>query len=178
LKDWKDGSFHAGWDNRPVTWVSLGDARAYAVWAGKRLAHEWEWQYAAQRLDERTFPWGNDWSKDAVPEVDKGRDMAPRGEVDTHPQGSSPFGVNDLVGHVWQWTDEFRDEHTSAAALRGGSHYQPQGSKWYFPQAFKLSEHGKYLLMATSIDRSGAVGFRCVMDVSPDGNSTLPKPLS
>jgi len=178
LKDWKDGSFPSGWDNLPVTWVSLEDARAYAAWAGKRLPHEWEWQYAAQGLDERTYPWGNEWSKDAVPDVDKGRDMSPPGEVGMHPKGSSPFGVNDLVGNVWQWTDEFRDDHTAAAALRGGSHYQPQGSKWYFPQAYKLSEHGKYLLMAPSIDRSGAVGFRCVMDVSPDGNSTLPKPLS
>ena len=30
LRDWKDGSFPAGWDNKPVTWVSLEDARAYA----------------------------------------------------------------------------------------------------------------------------------------------------
>ena len=27
--------------------------------------------------------------------------------VDAHPQGASPFGVMDLVGNVWQWTDEF-----------------------------------------------------------------------
>jgi formylglycine-generating enzyme required for sulfatase activity len=44
LKDWKDGSFPEGWANKPVTWVSLEDARAYAAWAGKRLPHEWEWQ--------------------------------------------------------------------------------------------------------------------------------------
>jgi len=178
LKDWKDGSFPTGWDNKPVTWVSLEDARAYASWAGKRLPHEWEWQYAAQGLDDRTYPWGNEWSKDGVPEVDKGRDMAPPSDVATHLKGNSAFGVHDLIGNVWQWTDEYRDEHTAAAVLRGGSHYQPQGSKWYFPQAYKLSEHGKYLLMAPSIDRSGAVGFRCVVDVAPDGNTTLPKPLS
>ena len=70
----------------------------------------------------------------------------------------------DLVGTVWQWTDEFQDEHTRAAILRGGSYYQPQGSKWYFPKAFKNTEHGKYLLMAPSKDRSGTLGFRCVMD--------------
>ena len=70
----------------------------------------------------------------------------------------------DMVGNVWQWTDEFVDEHTRAGILRGGSHYQPQGSRWYFPQAYLLSEHGKYLLMAPSLDRSGAVGFRCVKD--------------
>ncbi len=42
LRDWKDGSYPPGSDNRPVTWVSIEDARAYASWAGKRLPHEWE----------------------------------------------------------------------------------------------------------------------------------------
>ncbi len=177
LRDWREGSFPEGGGNRPVTWVALEDARAYAAWAGKRLPHEWEWQYAAQGLDERTYPWGNEWSRDAVPEPDKGRDMLAASDVGTHPKGSSPFGVNDLVGNVWQWTDEYTDEHTAAAVLRGGSHYQPQGSKWYFPQAYRLSEHGKYLLMAPSIDRSGAIGFRCVMDTAGEGKGTLPKPL-
>ena len=164
LKDWTGNQFPAGWDQKPVTWVSLDDARAYAQWAGKRLPHEWEWQYAAQGLDGRTYPWGNSWSTDAVPVPDKGRDMAPASDVTARPQGASPFGVRDLVGNVWQWTDEYTDDHTRAGVLRGGSHYQPQGSKWYFPQAYKLSQHGKYLLMAPSIDRSGAIGFRCVVD--------------
>jgi gamma-glutamyl hercynylcysteine S-oxide synthase len=47
----EERSFPQGWDNRPVTWVSLEDARAYAKWAGKRLPHEWEWQLAAQGTD-------------------------------------------------------------------------------------------------------------------------------
>ena len=37
LRDWKDGSYPEGWDKKPVTWVSIEDARAYAAWAGKRL---------------------------------------------------------------------------------------------------------------------------------------------
>ena len=164
LKDWKDGIYPEGWEDKPVTWVSLEDARAYARWAGKRLPHEWEWQYAAQGTDGRTFPWGNDWIAERVPQPDRGRDMVPASDVTSHPQGASPFGVMDLVGNVWQWTDEYADEHTRAAILRGGSHYQPQGSRWYFPQAYKLSEHSKYLLMAPSIDRSGTIGFRCVKD--------------
>jgi formylglycine-generating enzyme required for sulfatase activity len=164
LKNWQDGTYPPGWDKKPVTWVSQEDARAYAAWAGKRLPHEWEWQYAAQGNDGRVYPWGNSWLDAVVPVPDKGRDLTAPDAADAHPQGASPFGVMDMVGNVWQWTEEFQDDHTRAAILRGGSYYQPQGSKWYFPKAFKNTEHGKYLLMAPSKDRSGTVGFRCVVD--------------
>jgi Uncharacterized conserved protein len=216
LKDWKDGTFAEGAANKPVTWVSLEDAREFAKWAGKRLPHEWEWQYAAQGKDNRQYPWGNcEWQppldrnalvasllpmsavseapgsapagarataasagvssllchmgpdpKDTpAPIADHGRVMEQASDVDAHPNGASPFGVMDMVGNVWQWTDEYVDEHTRAAILRGGSHYYPLGSMWYFPEAYKNSQHGKLLLMAPSIDRSGAVGFRCVKDL-------------
>lgn len=164
LKTWNGGTFAAGAGNKPVTWVSIEDARAYAKWAGKRLPHEWEWQYAAQGSDGRVYPWGNEWSAAAVAAPHRGRTAGEPAEVSAHPSGASPFGVMDMVGNVWQWTDEYEDDHTRAAILRGGSYYQPQGSHWYFPQAYKLNQHGKYLLMAPSKDRSGTVGFRCVVD--------------
>jgi iron(II)-dependent oxidoreductase len=165
LRDWKDGTYPAGWAKKPVTWVSIEDARAYANWAGKRLPHEWEWQYAAQGQDGRAYPWGDTWNPGAVPAPNKSRQIDPPSDSDAHPDGASLFGVMDLVGNVWQWTDEYCDAHTCAAILKGGSHYQPQGSRWYFPQAYRLSEHGKYLLMAPSLDRAATVGFRCVQDL-------------
>jgi formylglycine-generating enzyme required for sulfatase activity len=168
LKHWRDGTYPAGWGGKPVTWVSIEDARAYARWAGKRLPHEWEWQYAAQGTDGRRYPWGNAWDPRAVAPPDTGRSMGPPPDVGAFPDGASPFGVEDLVGHVWQWTDEYLDDHTRAAILRGGSYYRPQGSRWYFPQAHGLTSHGKYLLMAPSLDRSGAVGFRLVVDAEPE----------
>jgi formylglycine-generating enzyme required for sulfatase activity len=197
LKDWKAGTFPEGWAKKPVTWVSIEDARAYAKWAGKRLPHEWEWQYAAQGTDHRLYPWGNcdwipptgaaepisargvlparstpvspcDWGPDTAnapaPIPDRGRTMLPASDVDVHPGGASASGVMDLVGNVWQWTDEYVDEHTRAAIVRGGNHYRPSGSIWYFPEAYKNNQHGKLLLMAPSYDRSGGVGFRCVKD--------------
>lgn len=164
LRDWHDGNYPDGWAAKPVTWVSLEDARAYAAWAHKRLPHEWEWQYAAQGSDGRPYPWGNNWDASVVPPAERGRAVAAPADVGTHPKGASPFGVLDLVGEVWQWTDEYTDDHMRAAIVRGGSNYQPQGSLWYFPQAYKLNEHGKYLLMAPSLDRSGMIGFRCVVD--------------
>jgi gamma-glutamyl hercynylcysteine S-oxide synthase len=183
LKDWKNGMYPDGAAKRPVTWVSQEDARAYAKWAGKRLPHEWEWQFAAQGTDGRLYPWGNcDWLEPnhtpasaqcpvagdqlskLAPTPDKGRVMGVASDVDAHPAGASPFGVQDMVGNVWQWTDEYVDEHTRAGILRGGNHYQPQGSIWYFPQAYRNNQHGKLLLMAPSYDRSAGVGFRCVKD--------------
>jgi formylglycine-generating enzyme required for sulfatase activity len=170
LRDWKNGAFPQGWDNRPVTWVSLEDARAYAAWAGKRLPHEWEWQFAAQGTDGRAFPWGSQWVPANMPAEATGRTMSRDGygagpdPVDAHPQGVSPYGVMDMVGNVWQWTDEYTDDHTRAAILRGGEYYHPQGSIWYFPEAFRNDQHSKLLLMAPGYDRSGGVGFRCVVD--------------
>ena len=166
LAHWVDGAPRAGWENKPVVWVSLEDARAYAAWAGKRLPHEWEWQYAAQGTDGRTYPWGNDWDESRVPRINRGRRILPAEDVGSFPAAASPFGVEDLVGHVWQWTEEFGDEHTRVAILRGGSSYQPQTSHWYFPQAYRLDQHGKYLLMAPAKDRSGMLGFRCVVDAA------------
>jgi gamma-glutamyl hercynylcysteine S-oxide synthase len=168
LKDWRDGTYPRGWANKPVTWVSLEDARAYAAWAGKRLPHEWEWQYAAQGTDGRLYPWGSEWRVEAVPVRDKGRSLRGPDDSTIHPTGASPFGVMDLVGNVWQWTDEFVDDHTRAATIRGGSYYQPQGATWYFPMANRNDQHGKLLLMGPSRDRAGTIGFRCVVDSAAD----------
>jgi len=164
LKDWTNGAYRVGWDHKPVTWVAIEDARAYAAWAGKRLPHEGEWQYAAEGVDGRLYPWGNQSDATAIPNPEHGRELRGPSDVDAYPRGSSPFGVMDLVGNVWQWTDEYVDEHTRAAVLRGGSYYRPSGSNWYFPQNTRLDQHGKYLLMAPCKDRAGTLGFRCVMD--------------
>jgi formylglycine-generating enzyme required for sulfatase activity len=164
LRAWKAGMYPEGWENKPVTWVSIEDARAYASWSGKRLPHEWEWQYAAQSADARLYPWGNEWNADAVPPIDPGPSQGTLADVAASPKGTSPFGVLDLEGSVSQWTDEYRDTYTRAAIVRGGASYHALGSIWYFPQTYKLNEHQKYLLMAPGRDRSGTIGFRCVVD--------------
>jgi len=166
LKDWKNGTYPEGWAKKPVTWVSLEDARAYAAWAGKRLPHETEWQFAAQGTDGRKYPWGNELNAEAIPPECKDKELRPPTDVDAFPKGASPFGVMDMVGNVWQWTDEYLDDHSRGGILRGGSYYKPQGSVWYFPNKLELNTHGKLLLMAPSKDRAGTLGFRCVVDAA------------
>ncbi|MCI1778761.1 MAG: formylglycine-generating enzyme family protein [Bacteroidales bacterium] len=165
LKYWENGTYLKGTEKEPVTWVSLEDTRAYCKWCGKRLPHEWEWQYAAQGTDGRSYPWGKEFDKNKIPEADSSRIMRKPTDVSMFPAGASPFGVMDLVGNVWQWTDEYYDEHTRFAVLKGGSYYKTQTSDWYFPQVRKLNEYGKYLLMSPSLDRSATIGFRCVSDL-------------
>jgi gamma-glutamyl hercynylcysteine S-oxide synthase len=164
LKDWTQGNYPPGWDDKPVTWVSLEDARAYARWAGKRLPHEWEWQYAGQGATGRPYPWGGKMDSLRIPGPDTSRNRRPPSATDAFSAGASPFGVMDMVGNVWQWTDEYTDAHTRSAIIKGGSYYRPQTSMWYFPQAIELSKYGKYLLLAPSIDRAGTIGFRCAVD--------------
>ena len=115
LRHWQGGRPSAEQAKQPVTWVDLTDARAYAQWAGKRLPTSWEWQYAAQGSDGRAYPWGDAWDDGAVPVPDSTTTPASAAPVDALPRGASPFGVMDLVGNVWQWTDEFEDEHTRSA---------------------------------------------------------------
>jgi formylglycine-generating enzyme required for sulfatase activity len=173
LKSWQHGAYPQGWDRKPVTWVSLEDARAYAAWAGKRLPHEWEWQFAAQGGDGRPYPWGQQFDPSAVPTREAGRDLRPPTDVDAYPKGVSHADVMDLVGNVWQWTDEYVDEHTRAAVIRGGGYYRPSGSMWYFPQNARLDQHAKYLLTAASKDRSPMLGFRCVVDAAAESSNPL-----
>jgi len=91
---------------------------------------------------------GNNWDASVVPTPDKSRTMRGPDPVDAHPNGASPFGVMDMVGNVWQWTDEFQDEHT-----RGGNPSRRQllsaaRFQVVFPARIQTSEHGKLLLMS------------------------------
>lgn len=164
LNYWVNGNYPAGTGQNPVTWVSIEDARMYAQWAKKRLPHEWEWQYAAQGNDNRLYPWGPKRDTTRIPAADTTRSMRKPSNVNAFPKGASSFGVMDMTGNVWQWTDEYMDSHTRSAVLKGGSYYHAQTSFWYFPQAQEVNKHAKYLLMSPGMDRAATIGFRCVAD--------------
>ncbi len=165
----------AGLD-RPVTWVDLVDASAFCAFYNKRLPNDWEWQYAAQGTDGRAYPWGAAWDPSRVPSQTTGPVRSAPPSVGGFPSGASPFGVQDMLGLVWQWTNEFTDAHTRAGLVRGGAYYRASTSGWYFPgrmgsEAVRTDTHGKLLLMDSSYDRHGTVGFRCVQDLIDTGRT-------
>ena len=165
LHHWVDGAPPAGKEDHPVVYVDLDDARAYAKWAGKRLPIEEEWQFAAQGADGRKFPWGNE---PPGPQDDRcngfGRGTTP---VKQFPAGRSAFGMYDMCGNTWEWTEsEHRDGVTRFCILRGGSYYQAKGSHWYMDGGPREVTFGtKCLLTWSGIDRCATVGFRCVVDM-------------
>lgn len=167
LKHWKDGRPTLGEEDHPVVYVALEEARTYAQWAGKRLPTEEEWQYAAQGLDNRKYPWGDQWEDGRCNAAVSGATTPVR----AFPSGRSPFGCYDMCGNVWQWTESERSEgRTRFCVIRGGASFRAQGSGWYMDGGPRPANFAaKFILMWPSLDRCSTIGFRCVADLlNPD----------
>lgn len=165
LKHWVAGRVPAGLEDHPVVYVSLEDARAYAAWAGARLPTEDEWQFAAQGAEGRRYSWGDDWQADRCNHGQYGSGTTP---VRRFPDGRSPFGLYDLCGNVWEWTESERsDGRTRFALLKGGSYYRAIGSEWYSDGGAQTNDFAaKFLLMYPGLDRCATIGFRIAGDLA------------
>ena len=164
LKHWSGRRPPRGMEEHPVVYVGLEDARAYAHWAGKRLPTEEEWQFAAQGRDGRRFPWGEEMQPNRCNDGSTGGTTPVR----AFPDGRSPFGLYDLCGNTWEWTESERsDGRTRFCMLRGGSFYNARGSGWYMdggPRPVNFAE--KFLLLWPGLDRCATIGFRCVIELT------------
>jgi len=105
-EDWKGPKAPYGRDRYPVAYVSLEDATDFASWRSKRdgvqyrLPTEEEWEYAARNGDKNDlYPWGKTWKENNA--VLFQTDAEP---VGSRPEGKNRWGVQDLIGNVWEWT--------------------------------------------------------------------------
>lgn len=102
------------WLRLPVGGVTFDDALAYAAWLrqsgklpGARLCDEMEWERAARGADSREWAHGDELlPADANHDETYGKDLQAMGpdEVGSYPASRSPFGVDDLIGNVFEWT--------------------------------------------------------------------------
>jgi formylglycine-generating enzyme len=118
----------SGLDDHPVVHIAYRDAEAYAAWAGKELATEAEWEYAARGgLDGAEFAWGdyftpggkhfaNTWQGEFPYQNLAGDGYERTSPVTAFP--SNGYGVYDMIGNVWEWTADW----WSARHTAGGQH--------------------------------------------------------
>lgn len=109
--------------------------------------------------DQRRFPWGLSWPPpqgvanladgDIPSYKDDFRHTAPVGKF-----ASSPDGLFDIAGNVWEWTSDPESKSGPTSHLRGGS--------WaYFNEE---SLHSSYLYEVPPDIRSPTIGFRVVFE--------------
>ena len=180
-----------GLARHPVVHVTYEDAAAYARWAGKQLPTEAEWERAGRGgLDGATYAWGEDFAPGGryMANTWQGefpvRNLALDGFETTAPVGSFPpnrYGLHDMIGNVWEWTDDwYRPGHRVAAECCGPRDRElsedptaPAGAR--VPR--RVIKGGSYLCapnycrryrpaarMAEPVDTSTShLGFRCVV---------------
>lgn len=133
-------AFRSGKEKHPVNYVSWDDAVAFCKWVSDRskltvrLPSEAEWEKGTRGTDGRIYAWGNqaiDSSRANYFDAKVG-DTTAVGKYS--PAGDSPYGLQDMLGNVWEWTSSLykpyrynandgreSDSSRDARVLRGGS---------------------------------------------------------
>lgn len=121
----KDKDDFKKYANYPVDSVSWNHARAYAKWAGGRLATEAEWEHAARGGTTTKYYWEEKPAQDyanlkGVNERDKWKGDAPVGSF-----LPNQFGLYDMIGNVWEWVaDRYGEDY-----FRKSPKENPKGPK-------------------------------------------------
>ncbi len=142
-----------GWkDEHPIVNVTWYEAAAYCEWAGGRLPTEAQWEKAARGTDGRVWPWGNDWDSQRCNSRATG--IGKSSSIGNYPLGSSPYGVMDMAGNVWEWC---------TPGTTGGSRRALRGGSWSSnPNSVRVVDR-----RLTRPDNRYLHGFRCVGQMEP-----------
>ena len=156
-----DWDSHVQYPSRPVVGVSWYEAAAYCKWAKFRLPTEAEWERAARGPEGRRYPWGYEAAELSRLNYGESKIGHPT-PVGIYPLGTTPEGICDLAGNVWEWCADWFGEYPDelvrnpsgppkalARVIRGSSW---DGDSRYCRASFRLG-YGP-------VFRYGTLGFR------------------
>ena len=119
----------------PVVNITIGDAKDFAQWAGKRLPNAFEWEKAARGPNGAAFPWGNS--------MDVSRANVGTGElrpVTDFPAGASPYGALQMVGNAWEFVDAIRNPPSGCQTVQGLKPPLRPDERWYMIRGESCAE--------------------------------------
>ena len=148
---WEGGKVGIGSQNLPVTGITFHDAKAFALWAGKRLPFSDEWEYAARGPDSRLFPWGNEVLRN-VANINN-LDTFEKEDVGSHERDKSLFGCMDMGGNVVEWVVLSDPNGGIRSACKGSAFNRA----WRRPDSFSCCGPVRKQPDSAARDR----GFRC-----------------
>jgi hypothetical protein len=93
----------------PVVGVTWDMAANYCTWAQGQLPTEAQWEKAARGPSAGVFPWGI--STPSCDLLNYQGCLGHTNSVTSYPAGRSPFGLLDMGGNVFQWVNDYYDEH-------------------------------------------------------------------
>jgi formylglycine-generating enzyme required for sulfatase activity len=144
-----------GRDLNPINCVSHAQAAAYCAWLGRRLPTEDEWEFAASGKAKRLYAWGN---TPPAGRVCWGRRAEGTCDVSSFDAGSTPEGLHDITGNVWEWTSSDYCPYDPAVAC---AHDQKvaRGGGWFSsdPSVVRTQVRQGY----PPATKSANVGIRC-----------------
>lgn len=92
--------------HQPVVGVNWYDAKAYCEYRGKRLPSEAEWEKAARGPKGNLYPWGNEFDP---AKVNYGKTHEATEPIDSHPEGTSYYGLHNMAGNAFEWVADWYD---------------------------------------------------------------------
>jgi formylglycine-generating enzyme required for sulfatase activity len=157
-------SIESGYTKHPVVGVTWYGAVAYAMWVGKRLPTEAEWEIAAAGGVEMLYPTGDDIEKTQA-------NFFSSDTTAVMSYAANPYSIYDMAGNVYEWCHDWYGYNYYEVSIQ-----EPDNPKGPLQGVYRVLRGGCWKSLKEDLRCSrrhrnnpgtvnGTYGFRCAADV-------------